>query len=327
MNDIIFKKVNKELLNKNKRYILAWSGGVDSSFLFYYLVINNFKNIICAFVNYHTRVQSNQEEIFTKNLALKNNYLWFKKDFYYGNEKNTNFQDWARQKRYQFFQELALIYHCDVLIAHHFDDLIETFFIQKKRNALVSFYGIKDKNFLVQKKQNQQTKFFYILRPLLKLTKKEIILFLDKNTLKYYQDSSNFSSSYVRNQIRLNLNLNLNQKEIIFKKIQKLNFKLKSEIQKSKNLFLSLYQNNKIINVNILINYPVNIIKRVLFLFFEKRNYLFLIINKKHAFLTEVCKQIKSQKKKLIIIITNDYYLLKNNNQLDIKTNIHKDNG
>jgi len=317
--EAFFSRINNKIIDKNKTYIIAWSGGIDSSFLFYYLVQNNFKNIICAFVNYHQRPQSYNEEIFTKKLAQKNNYLWFKKDFYFEKNQKINFQDWARKKRYQFFKELALIYKCDVLIAHHFDDLIETFLIQKKRNALISYYGIKTKTFFVKLNNNNEKKSLYLLRPLLNVLKKEIILFLDKNKLEYYKDFSNYIPKYLRNKIRLNLNLNLKQKKLILKEIKKLNLKLELEIRKSQILFYSLYKNYKIINLNILIKHPFNIVKRVLFNFFEKRNYLFLILNKKHAFLSEVIKQLKSQKKKLVIQITNHYYLLKNNNELEIK--------
>jgi tRNA(Ile)-lysidine synthase len=41
-----------------------------------------------------------------------------------------------------------------------------------------------------------------ILRPLLHIEKKDILDYLDKNKLKYFIDSSNFSLDYSRNYLR-----------------------------------------------------------------------------------------------------------------------------
>jgi bifunctional protein TilS/HprT len=51
-----------------------------------------------------------------------------------------NFQDQARQIRYTFFQQLAIKYQTKyIIVAHHFDDHLETYLLQKQRRSLVDY--------------------------------------------------------------------------------------------------------------------------------------------------------------------------------------------
>jgi tRNA(Ile)-lysidine synthetase-like protein len=129
-----------EILVKSKLCIVGVSGGPDSLFL-----LDNMRNLgynlVIAHVNYKKRVESNQEEELVKNYCQKYSLPCEVYQFQ-GFEYNSisNFQDRARQIRYNFFQKLADKYHTKyIVVAHHLNDHLETYLLQKKRKSLVEY--------------------------------------------------------------------------------------------------------------------------------------------------------------------------------------------
>ena len=72
-----------------------------------------------------------------------------------------------------------------MLLAHHQDDNIETYLMQKQRKNLVKFYGIKEKTHIFG---------VNIRRPLLNYSKQDLLL--------YCQNNPNLQNVYLRNRIR-----------------------------------------------------------------------------------------------------------------------------
>jgi tRNA(Ile)-lysidine synthase len=104
---------------------------------------------------------------------------------------SKSFEELAREKRYQFFDALLHIYKINkILIAHHLDDKIETFFFNMLRGTKLT--GLI----------NMTMQSPWILRPLLWIEKKDIYKYLDNNHLKYFEDESNKNSQYTRNYLR-----------------------------------------------------------------------------------------------------------------------------
>ena len=85
-------------------------------------------------------------------------------------------------------------------MAHHQDDLIETYFLQKQRKNLVKYYGIADKTSI---------KGMTVLRPLLSFKKKECEDYCSKENIPFSIDKTNLEPIYQRNKIRLVLIPNL----------------------------------------------------------------------------------------------------------------------
>ena len=86
------------------------------------------KNVILAYVNYNirhdTHIDQEIVENFAKKYHLKLEKLILDKNT---NHSNSNFENWARQIRYDFFKSLYKKYQCkQLLIAHHKDDFLET---------------------------------------------------------------------------------------------------------------------------------------------------------------------------------------------------------
>lgn len=191
-------------LDKNKKYILACSYGPDSMALFDLLLKNNYDFVVC-FLNYKTRAESDIEEekitafcrVFSKKLYKK---------IYDLKDKNVNFEALARKARYDFFVEIAKKENIkDILIAHHLDDLVETYFLQKKSNRINEFLGLTYRRLYVDD--------IYLVRPLLCYEKKEILDYCKENSIDYSIDYTNFENIHQRNILRNKELINLSKKD------------------------------------------------------------------------------------------------------------------
>ena len=201
-------------LNKKEKYILACSYGPDSMCLFDLLLRGNYDFEI-AHVNYHLREEEPSEMEDMKKICEQNNIKLHIIDVHM--PEGANEEGWAREVRYDYFDNLATkINIYNVLIAHNEDDLIETYFLQKKRNSLVSYYGLRE----ITKYKN-----INIIRPLLNYKKSDLQEYCDKNKVHYGIDWSNFDVSYKRNEIRKNIvsSMDENARENVLFEIEKLN--------------------------------------------------------------------------------------------------------
>lgn len=214
--NIIFSSFNKLNLKEGK-HLLAFSAGPDSVFLL--ILLKDYyqeslkDHIAIIYVNYHDSPYVNKEEEIVNYYVKKYNIHLFKKDVYPPKE---NFEIWAREIRYTFFKEIITKYsYLDVLTAHQKDDLIETYLLQKERKNLPLVYGL-----------NNESEIFNIIvkRPLLMISKKEIINYLDNNSILYYDDITNYDEHTKRNTIRKNLKEE--EKEELYKEINEKNEEL-----------------------------------------------------------------------------------------------------
>ena len=177
----------------NKRNLLAFSAGVDSTALFFLLLKQNISFDI-AIVNYNLREQSEDEVQYAKELALKYNKKCHIKTV---KLSSSNFEKNARDIRYTFFEELILENRYNNLItAHQLNDKLEWFLMQFTKGAgLFELAGLKD---FTQKNS------YNLVRPILPYSKEELLNFLKSNNIKYFVDESNFEDIYKRNYFRKN---------------------------------------------------------------------------------------------------------------------------
>ena len=178
-------------LKKDQKYLLACSFGPDSMALFHLLRTEGY-NFECAIVNYHLREESNSE---VDGLIKYASYFGIKVHVFDVKQNITkNVESECRKIRYDFFNELCNQFGFDAaLVAHHQDDVIETFLLQKQRQNCPIYYGIKDKTII-----NNVT----IIRPLLAYTKAELISICNRNNVPYSVDKTNFDIVIKRNKIR-----------------------------------------------------------------------------------------------------------------------------
>ena len=180
-------------LLKRGKNLLAFSYGSDSSALFYLLMREKI-DFDLVMINYKTRKNSDLEELKAKELALK-----FHKKIFIEHAPwfQNNFEKKARDFRYDFFEKICLEQDYNHLIlAHHLNDQFEWFLMQLSRGAgLAEILGMQE----CEKRQN-----YTLLRPLLFVSKDEILLFLKENDIFYFDDESNENEKYFRNYIRKN---------------------------------------------------------------------------------------------------------------------------
>jgi tRNA(Ile)-lysidine synthase len=175
-------------------YFIAVSGGVDSMLLLE-LIFQEKLPIHVLHVNYHLReFESDEDEHLVRNFCESNKipntiesiYLKEKLDSDGGNLQNE-----ARKVRYDFFQkELNKVPNSMLILAHHFNDQLETFFLQLLRNAgIAGLSGMKPQN-------NN------LLRPLLGFKKEEIYALAIERKISWREDKSNAKNDYSRNRLR-----------------------------------------------------------------------------------------------------------------------------
>ena len=179
---------------KNKKLLVAISGGIDSVVLVYLLNQLNF-DISLAHCNFQLRGEdSDLDERFVKKLADQLQLPIFTKSFAtpeFAKKEKLSIQLAARKLRYDWFKVIIKENKLDyILTAHHADDSLETFLINMIRGTgLDGLTGIPERN------EN-------ILRLLLPFTREQIEKYAEDNTIVWRDDSSNAEIKYVRNKIR-----------------------------------------------------------------------------------------------------------------------------
>ncbi|MBQ5648006.1 MAG: tRNA lysidine(34) synthetase TilS [Alistipes sp.] len=192
-----------ELFSHDDKILLAVSGGVDSMVMLSIFVRLGY-NVGVAHCNFHLRGEESDGD--TEMVTAECEKL--------GVHCHTNHFDTeaemartgdsmemaARRLRYGWFNELCKAEgYSTIAVAHHTNDSIETFFINLLRGTgLRGLTGI-----------NRQ--YGKVVRPLLYASRKDILEYAKQNHIQYREDSSNLSTKYLRNKIRLGLLPMLNE--------------------------------------------------------------------------------------------------------------------
>ncbi|MET4082522.1 tRNA(Ile)-lysidine synthase [Pedobacter sp. UYP30] len=192
LEDFIAKR---QLFDKHHRILLAVSGGKDSV-----LMLHLFKSLSIdigvAHVNFKLRgAESQRDEDFVRNLASSLNVPFFTTHFdtkKYATLHKISTQMAARDLRYKWFEEIRRTEKYDfIALAQHKNDVAETMLINLLRGT-----GLSGLHGILPKKDK-------LIRPLLFLNRAEIDALIGKHQFTYVEDSSNLSSNYIRNKIRL----------------------------------------------------------------------------------------------------------------------------
>jgi tRNA(Ile)-lysidine synthase len=187
----------QKLFQTNDRFLLAVSGGIDSVVMAHLFKEAGFSFGI-AHCNFSLRgKESEEDEIFVRQLAGKLGCEYFVSSFDTEGtavKLNISIQEAARKLRYDWFETICIEKGYElVCTAHHSDDSIETFFINLLRGTgLAGLTGVPVKNGRV-------------IRPLLFAGKEAIQSYATGKQLTHREDSSNLTDDYLRNRIRHNL--------------------------------------------------------------------------------------------------------------------------
>ncbi len=185
------------LLNKDSRYLVAVSGGADSVALLVILKDSGY-DVEVAHCNFHLRgAESDRDETFVRQLCEKLSVPFHIVHFDtrgYAELHKVSIEMAARTLRYSWFEQLKNdIGASAVCVAHHRDDNVETVMMNMLRGTgLRGMTGIKPVN-------------GNIVRPLLCVSRQQIVDYLDSIGQDYVNDSTNFVDDALRNKIRLNI--------------------------------------------------------------------------------------------------------------------------
>ena len=187
----------KKLFNLQDKILVALSGGADSVALL--RVLQSLGYICeCAHCNFHLRgLESDRDETFVRQLCEKQRILLHVTHFdtsAYAKDHHLSIEMAARELRYEWFEHIRKEIGASVIaVAHHRDDSVETFLLNLMRGAGINgLRGIPVKN-------------GKIVRPLLSVSREDILDYLQAIHQEYVTDSTNLEDEYMRNKIRLNI--------------------------------------------------------------------------------------------------------------------------
>lgn len=190
--------IKKEgLFTLTDKILVALSGGADSVALLRLLQSGGY-TCEAAHCNFQLRgEESYRDESFVRQICKTLNtplHVAHFNTIEYAEEKHISIEMAARELRYQWFE--AQRNSCDaavIAVAHHQDDSVETMLLNLIRGTGINgLLGIRPKN-------------GNVVRPLLCVTREEIISYLHSIGQGYVTDSTNLEDEYTRNKIRLNL--------------------------------------------------------------------------------------------------------------------------
>jgi len=171
--------------------VLAYSGGADSTFLGAALFRAGYKNIIVTHFDHALRQASKYDQIFCSQKAKE--WQWkFETERWKTPQKS---EEKARAARYEFLERVRKKHQAAaILVAHHADDQAETIFFQFLRGS-----GIKGLTGMPRWEEKRR-----LFRPLLPLTKAQILTALQEEKILFYEDETNFDAeAFDRNFLRL----------------------------------------------------------------------------------------------------------------------------
>ncbi len=182
--------------------VVALSGGADSVCLLHLLSVYAKQigfNLSAVHVNHHLRGdESERDAEFCKQICMSMAIPLTLLDVFVNEEKQAgeSVELAARRLRYSAFETVSADF---IATAHNADDALETFLLNFSRGSgLRGLCGIPERR-------------GRYIRPILHITKREIMEYCEANGLQYVFDSSNASDLYLRNQLRHHVLPKLNE--------------------------------------------------------------------------------------------------------------------
>ncbi|MCS7249754.1 MAG: tRNA lysidine(34) synthetase TilS [candidate division WOR-3 bacterium] len=278
----ILKKIEKtiekyQLLEKNDKVLVAFSGGKDSVCLLYilYLLREKFNlNLIAFHLNHLLRgKEAERDEKFCKEFCKKLNIpivIKRRNVKKYSKKNNLSIEEAGHKLRYYYYEKIAQKEKCQkIALAHTASDNIETILL-----SLIYGQSLGRIAGILPKREK-------IIRPLIDLTTTEILEFLKENNLSYVEDSTNKDLKIPRNYLRhivipnlkkLNSNLEKTLRQVSEILISE-NEYLEKEIDKIFNSLIKKEDNDILISKKNFINLPLALKRRILKKLFPNANF------------------------------------------------------
>lgn len=311
-----YERLMKENIKYGDVIIIACSGGPDSMALLSLMIKMKRAldiEVVCAHVNHNTgRAGQVEEQKFVEKYCMQNDIIFETMTIEdYGDD---NFHSEAHTKRYNYFDELITKYKAGFLLtAHHADDLTETILMRIVRGSTLRGYSGFSK--IVDKET------YKILRPLIRVTKEEILKYNKDNKIPYQSDSSNKKDVYTRNRFRKYIvpefkreDKNVHNK---FYKFSKILLEYNDYIDKQVENVINTVCPQNVLNIEEFNKLEYVIAMKIIYYILEK-NYgdNLMLITDHHAEL--IYELIKSDKPNSYIYLPNNLKAIKTYNNLEL---------
>jgi tRNA(Ile)-lysidine synthase len=185
------------LLQDESRVVVGLSGGSDSVCLAHILDKLGYE-VVAAHCNFHLRgEESMRDEQFVVSLCQQMGWNLHQEDFdtaVYARQKGISIEMAAREYRYDWFKRLKEEVGAEAIaVGHHQDDNVETLLLNLTRGTgIKGLCGMQPKN-------------GDVVRPLLCLTRKDILIYLEDVHQTYVTDHTNLEDNFARNKVRLDV--------------------------------------------------------------------------------------------------------------------------
>ena len=185
------------LLEEGARVLVGLSGGPDSVCLARILDSLGY-GVVAVHCNFHLRGdESQRDEQFVVSLCQQMGWELHRVDFdtqTYAQHRKISIEMAARELRYEHFRSLLHDTQAHVIaVGHHQDDNIETLLLNAVRGTGIrGLCGMQPRN-------ND------VVRPLLCLTRQEILAHLADIQQDFVTDHTNLEDAYARNKVRLDV--------------------------------------------------------------------------------------------------------------------------
>lgn len=203
----IFQKIQKftkkhNLISPGDRIVAAVSGGPDSVFMLHYLLrVRKFMNLSISMVHLHHGIrgeEADEDAAFCKKIAQTYNlpYLEIHQDVPgVARKKKLSIEEAGRLARLSAYRKAIKKFSATaVATGHTADDQAETVLMKIiTGTGKVGLSGIHP---------NYES---YVIRPILSITREEIINYLRCESIDFRIDRTNLQSDYLRNRVRKEL--------------------------------------------------------------------------------------------------------------------------
>jgi tRNA(Ile)-lysidine synthase len=186
-----------------RRHLIGVSGGRDSVALLHCLTSLGYERLIVCHLDHRLRGRSSERDAkFVQALAKRLNLecqVGRTDVSALARRTRQSIETAGRNARYQFFARIARRRRCrTIFLAHHADDLVETFLLNLFRGAgPIGLGGIRQ----VATRMVDHIELT-IVRPLLITSRNEIDAYLKAHRLKFREDATNQTLAPIRNRIR-----------------------------------------------------------------------------------------------------------------------------
>ena len=335
-NPIIKKVLNstqifvrdKLFVDKMAIVVVAVSGGVDSVVMLDILAnlsrAFKFELHIAHFDHGLRGTESEEDAKFVEELAIKYGiefHLSKGKVSEHAKKYKKSIEEAARILRYKFFERIVSSVKANFLAtAHNSNDSVETFLMNLIRGAgLTGLSGIPAKRDFMRNCN--------LLRPIINLTKNEILEYAKLRNIKWREDSSNAENTFTRNRIRnqlipyLQKEFNPNIINVIGRASSLVNYAdsyITSIISPKIDSIINFKDNSRInINISLFLTFD-EFIRSEMISYLLQRNFKFFKVNLN---ILDKINNLCSSKSGSVYDIKADIKVIKDRNELIITQN------